>query len=350
MKKIFFLLSLYLLCWFPLTANAIRMTSLYQINIPVISQQADLRKQAFHDALLQVLIRASGNSTIANEPSIIKQISNAEEFVDEYSYERHFTAPNFSWLLKVNFDADSVNRLLRNGHATVWGENRPLILFWVVNSLSAQGVQIETLGDDNGVANIIKQQADRRGLPIIFPLMDLSEMGRISFADIGSANFSVLLPAAKRYGSDFVLAGRIFHDGNGYHFAAIINLKQEQLKWDVAGQTLPKVLSDFMDRLANTLAARYASLMTEQAQSELQMTVIGIHESADIDKVLHYLGGLPPVVNIRIIQVNGGSVVLDLSLRGTLSAFSETISVDQHLELIENENQSTNSQVWQWKE
>jgi len=349
MKKILLIFVGCLSCWLQATA-AVRVKSLYQASVPVLSQQVDARQRAFSVAFTEVLVRASGNLAIAQQSEIRKHLLDAESFVDDFHYEKRFTEPDFPWVLIINFDSASINRLLRETHATVWGENRPLILFWLVNELSNQAPKMITLGDDEGVAAALKQQADRRGLPIIFPLIDLSELERVSLADVNSANFSILLPAAKRYGCDAVLAGRLFHNDSGYHFAATINLPDEKFIWDVVEPTLPDLLVHFTDRLANLLATHYASVMTEQTQSELKITVIGIRENADIDKLLRNLSDLAPVANIRIVQVNGASVVLDLSLRGTLSAFNEAISVDQHLERVENETQSTDNTVWQWKE
>lgn len=331
------------------SAAAVRVKSLYQVNLPVMSQQADVRQQAFSEAFRQVLVRVSGNLSIAEQPVIRMHLSDAASFVDEYYYEKKMTPPNFPWSLSIQFDSNHVNQLLQQVHATVWGENRPLILCWLVDDLSADA-HVTTLDDADGIVTILKQQAKRRGLPMIFPVMDLSEVRQVPVTDVSSANFTVLLPASKRYGSDFIVAGRLFHTIEGYHVATTVHFPDEQFVWDIVDPTVSGVLSHFVDRLANLLATRYASVVTEQVQSELQMTIVGIRENADMDKILQYLNSLPLVANSRIVQVNGSSVVLDLSLRGTLSAFNEAISVDQHLERVDNEKQSIDKSVWQWKE
>ncbi|MDX1901315.1 MAG: DUF2066 domain-containing protein [Gammaproteobacteria bacterium] len=351
MKKVFLLTLLaYFFLWLP-TAYAVRMKSLYEVDVPVASQQASLRAEAFRKGLTQVLIRASGNTNIAQNPHMRPSLAHAEALVDEYSYApSHTPPPAPPYLLQIHFDPSVVNHALRAANAPLWGENRPLIIFWLTNNLSAEGVHIISSDSDLDLTTSLKKTADRRGIPIIFPLMDLSEVGHISIMDIGTNNFAILLNASKRYASDVILAGRLFHDVSGYHLTATLQFQNDQLKWDVTGESVPTVLSGMVDRIADALATRYASVMTEQIQSDVQITITQIEQSTDIDKCLQYLERLPPVASIRILQVNGQSVVLQISLRGTLSSLIEAISTDQHLIPVTNINQQQNPDlIWQWK-
>lgn len=342
----FLLLSLYLS-----TSFAVRMKSLYQADIPVASQQTPQRAEAFRNGLIQVLIRVSGDTDIAKNATIKAALPHADTFVDEYSYApSHTPPPAPPTILEAHFDPASISQLLREANAPAWSQNRPLIILWIANNLSPQGVHIVSSDSDQDITALLKAKADQRGLPIIFPLMDLSEIEHVSLTDVGTDNFAILSNVSKRYGSNAIITGRLFHEITGYHFALTLQLPTEQLKWDVTGASVPTVLSGAIDRIADTLATRYASVVTQQVQSSVTITVTNILQSSDMDKCLQYLEHLAPVANINIVQVSGQSVVLQLSLRGTLSALTQAISAEGYLTPIANtDQQPTPYLTWQWK-
>ncbi len=325
--------------------SAMRISSLYEASVPVVSQQPDVRRIALQTALWQVLLRVSGERQLAERPLLKAAAKNAEAFVDEFRYVTMTPegASQPSLFLRANFDPSSINALLRQAGAPVWGANRPLILVYLAGALPAGGLHIMTADQGEVAPLILKKIAAQRGVPIIFPLMDLAELKQVTATDVVQEKFSVLALGADRYKSEGIVAGAVMQDATGWHMVGSLQLGVTRTHFDVTGKDESAVLTDFMHQLADTLAARYAVVASPSHVAQtMRLTVTGIHGANDVTALTQYLEGLSSVAGIEIVQVLDDSVVLAVTLRGTSDAFAAAISVDHRLEPV-------SEAIYQWK-
>src|SRR5579872_2407798 len=271
MKKIGMLLLIYFLS--VNAAYCVKVAALYQGVVPVASQSADMRSQLASDALAQVLIKVSGNSDILNNSNVKEHLNSADSLMQEFGY---VPAPNIPgntkpYFLQLNFDPDGVNKILREAGAPLWGQNRPLLLVWF--EYEEPDHPAEVIGADSGsnISVMLKQNTDRRGVPVIFPALDVEDLGQVSVNDVQMMNLPKLISAAKRYASDAILIGRIIRDANGYRTEWKLVMGNDQWGWNITGKTLQDTLTALADHVADTLGGRYASVITNTVQSHFTL-------------------------------------------------------------------------------
>jgi uncharacterized protein len=199
---------------FPLLLKAIELDTLYSADIPVTSQDAAERQQAITQAVQEVLVKVSGNSAIATAAVLSSSLSNASAYVQSYTYEDSNTTDEPSadkpptLILKVKFNPRRIKSLLAKVDQDVWTGNRPLILVWMALE-NSQGRQLVGNDTRNELLEQLKKHAARRGIPLMFPQMDLDDLNSVSVKDIWNLNPSLLKKENKRYQSDGILIGRV---------------------------------------------------------------------------------------------------------------------------------------------
>ncbi len=336
MKKLMLFVAGWILL-FAAPVFAARVNSLYTAQVPVTSQSAQEKAQAVPQAFGQVLIKVSGNNQILDNPEIKSRLGAAENLMQEFSYSTPPIPDSAKpYLLEVRFDTEGVNQLLRDAHVPIWGQNRPLILAWIAVEIPAHPAEIVDNGSTNTTALLLKQNAEQRGLPIIFPVMDVAELNQISVKDIATMAAPKLLTAAKRYASNAILIGRISQDINGQNVNQFntqwkLVLGNDQWSWNVTGKTQAEVLTAITNTIANTLAARYAVIMTNDVQTQFTLKVIGVAQQDDFMQLMNYLKHLTPVADVQLVKISGNEVLLTVSLHGTQDSFVQALSAGQKL-------------------
>lgn len=348
MKRLRYLLGAGL-CLFILTSAvfAVRVSALYQAKIPVSSQSAEERNRVIQAGLAQVLIKVSGNPQITSNPHVKARLGSANSLMQEFSYASQPATSAKPYVLQLDFDSEGINNLLREAGSPIWGQNRPLILVWLESEIPNQPAEMITSDSANFILPILKQQADRRGLPIIFPAMDVTDLSQVSANDIVTMAIPVLTNAAKRYGSDAILVGRMIQNSNGYTTQWNLVMGDDQWSWTLAGKTPEDALSSLADNVANTLAGRYASLLTNSVQAKITLKITGISEDDDLSQLMNYLKHLTPVTDVQVDGVTGTDVIVSISLRGTQNSFLQAISIGQKLTRVSDDTNQTMA-VYQW--
>ena len=347
MKKIGMMFLVYLLTAH--MALAVKVGALYQGAIPATSQSAAERDQLARDALAQVFVKVSGNNNILNNAKVKEQLNSASSLMQEFSYIPAPKIPGNTkpYFLQLDFDADGINKILRDAGAPIWGQNRPLLLVWLEYEVPHKPAEIISADSGSNLPILLKQNTDRRGLPVIFPAMDVEDLGQVSVNDIVMANLPKLLNAAKRYSSDAILIGRITQDVNGYNTQWKLIMGNDQWGWNITGKTIPDVLAAMADHVADTLAGRYATVITNSVQSRLTLKIINVSEADDFVQVMNYIKHLTPVSDVELVQISGSEMILKVNLRGTQDSFSQALSVGQKLTPVTTDDKQP-VLVYQW--
>jgi uncharacterized protein len=343
MQRFFLVISI-LSVLFINTAFAVRVTSLYHAKIPVASQSPADRNKVLSQGLTQVLIKVGGDSRMMNRPVLQAGLETAGSLMQAFSYSTVGGANN-QYLLDLQFDSDGVNKLLREAAVPIWGEDRPLILSWIVFEAPKHPPEIIDSDSNHPIQTFMKAQADQRGLPLIFPTMDITDINQVSINNIQTMTVPILQNAAKRYASDAILMIRIKQLPDGFNAQAKLVLGKDAWDWNITDKTLPNVLTPLIDSLTNTLSARYATVVTSSVHEKLALKVTGIASEEDSSRLLHYLQNLTSVAHAEIARIEGGDVVLNINLRGNREAFTQALSLGNKLTPVTDQ---ANELVYQW--
>ncbi|OAI48852.1 hypothetical protein AYO45_00835 [Gammaproteobacteria bacterium SCGC AG-212-F23] len=256
MKSILIVLSMAIIPLFASPVFSEEKDWLYETKIPVTSQLPEARTAVLPQALAQVLVKTSGDSKILSNSEIKLALKNANKWLQAFSYTS--ADENHRYQLVAHFSPKAVNHLLQEANIAFWGENRPVVLAWVEYETPGQVAEIIHTDTPNSMASLLKDNADRRGLPLILPMMDFTDMNQVGVNDIVTKSIPVLSQAAKRYASDAMLIVRIFKQQKDYSATATLILEKDQWDLTAAGKTPAKVIAALIDAVADDLAGRYA--------------------------------------------------------------------------------------------
>ena len=284
---------------------AIEMASLYAAQVPLDPEEADPRAVAYETALAEVLLRISG-SVISSDPELFELLfPNPASYVVQYR-------PGPDDTLWVSFDGDAVEDVLRRNGQTVWGNDRPLTLGWLAvdwgrGEREIIGADDPERSDDEARSidrnRLLRQRvldiAERRGLPVAFPLLDTEDLARVSFSDIWGGFDELVIAASERYEANSVLIGRIRPESSqrnrwSYYFAG------EQRVWNGEPELVISLVAD-------QLAAEFA-IGGDAPLETVELSITGITSVDAYGSVQRILSGLNVVDSFTIAAVEGDRI------------------------------------------
>lgn len=311
-------------------AIAVRVNSIYSAEMPVATQTIQEKNRVLPLELGQVLIKVSGNSHILDNPKIKMALPQAESLLQDFSYVAS-SQKEASYLLKIHFDPEGVNHLLRDAGVPLWGAERPLILGWVEYEIPDHVAEIIGADSSNPLRLSLKQEAERRGLPFILPMMDITDLNQITVNDIVTMHFDPLLNAAKRYASDAILVIRLFSLTTGFSSQATLVVGNDKWGWHIIGKNSQDVIAALMDNVADTLAKRFSVVMTDTVQHKIILKINSVKQQDDLKQMMQYLQHLTMVTDVQLVQITGDTVLLNVNLRTNSQSFKQMLEADHHM-------------------
>lgn len=334
------------MCFFLSAAWAVKVTSLYQVEASVDSQSAESRASAVREGFLQILTKLTGDPNVAKNPLIKSSLLKADYYVQEYSYSAP-TTNSSQYIISIHFDAADINRLLKKAGVSYWGNNRPLMLAWLV--LTDQQNQHQIIGNEtpDNILKEMKQQSTKYGLPLIFPMMDVSDLNHISPQDIIDRTHPVLKEASSRYLPDALLIGHIQESAEGYTSQWQLVVNKDQWTWNISDSSINHLITSILNQVSQTLAKHYVMNLPNASTLWLKVEVDNISQRNDFAALMQYLKQLPFVQQIQLSQVSGDTVELAILVQGTSEAFQQNVVVSQHL-AFQSQDEKEKKLIYKW--
>lgn len=330
------------------SALAIKVDSLYKSTIPVATQAPAERSQAAQQALEQVLIKVSGDAQILNNSKLKSNLSTTDSLIQQFSYTPQAQAA-LPYLLDIQFDPSGVNQWLREAKAPIWGPNRPLTNIWIAYETPEHSVEIISNDTVNEISTLLKQNAEKRGTPLVFPIMDITELNQVTAKDITDMALPKLLEAAKRYASDALLLGHITQNSMGYVSQWKLVMGNNQWDFNFAGKSIMDIIPPLVNSVTNTLATRFAVATSNTVQKDLLLKITGIAHPKDYAQLTRYLNHLTPVSNVEINKIlSGNDIILKITLRSGQESFTQALALDKKLTPATTTNAADTMVVYQW--
>ncbi len=317
------LLLLALVCTVP--AHAVRVESIYSAETEMPAGNNALGR-AFEQALSRVLVKVTGMSSLGSPAARRSLTTDAAALVRQYSR----LADN---RIRVDFDGAAVRRLLDSAGQPVWGADRPLLAVWY--AIDAGNGQREILSGEAEPArrgridarDSLREQllaaAEERGLPVVLPLVDAEDLGRVSFADVWGDFREPLLAASRRYGADAVLIGR----------ARSRAADAGRVRWTLATRNDYQVwegsVSDGPVRAAEYLSQRLATFA--DASGALHVVIANVGSLDDFGRISRYLRSLSIIEDATVAAVRADNVEFELQVRGDRARLRATLAANSLL-------------------
>ena len=342
--KLFFLSAI--LFFYSLPLFAAKVTDLYQVELPVSSQSEEARTSAINIGFEQVLIKISGNPSIMNDSMIRSNFKKAETYVQEFSY-LPLTHSKSPYLIRIHYNSEDINRLLKNAGVPYWGANRPLILIYLV--VTNKGEMPEMIGHEASPSflDMIGQQSKIYGLPLIFPMMDMTDINQISTNDIMTLTIPSLKEASKRYSPDALLVGHMEEGVTGFQSEWRLMLDHNQWDFAINGQTAQSVIASLMNQMSQTLAGHYVVKTKKATALWLNLEVNQITDPGDLPRLMQYLKQMADVQQIRLNRIVGDVVQLSILVNGSIDTFQQNAEIGERL-ILKSQDASRNQLVYEW--
>ena len=326
MKTLHWLLGATFLFVFSSSYGFAAVPNLYVGKAPLPSRSQANWNKAVDQAWIQVLKKVSGDQAIDSNTAVTDELKNVSKYVRSYSYQQQEDNANSPLMLKVKFDSKQVVGFLRKNSLPVWSDKRPVTLVWFAY-MDNDAPKIVDAGDKSTFLSAFEQAGFNEGLPLVFPVMDLSDMANITPQDVYSLDPVSIDKASKRYQADDVLAGKLFQNYQGQWEANWMLMHDGEFQqWQTKGATAAANIAQVMGDLATSLAKQYASADSSDAKTQLTLNIDHVNGLNDYANVVKYLRGLSPVTSVNVAEVDGKTLVLDADVLGGVAALNKALA------------------------
>lgn len=315
-------------------ARASEVEGLYEAQVPVTGQREAERQDAVRAAFQQMLVKVTGDRRAETRQRLQSLAQSPLRYVQQYLYRP--LPPGFSpplapeavrptQLLWVRFDAQAVDQLLRQANEPVWGRARPTTLVWLAvedpdgRSLVGSDTRPEVRAE-------LDAQAQARGIPLLFPLLDLEDQRQVGYADVWGGFEQGVRTASARYQPGAMLVGRVRQEPSGRWSGRWSLYEGDGVEhWQDGAQQRSEILAAGIDGAADRLAVRFARALSADAALPVDLLVAGVDRLEEYGRAMKYLQSLDSVGAVAVTRVDAAGVHFRLLLRGDRAGLVQTI-------------------------
>lgn len=315
---------------------AVNLDNLYNVAIQVTDSSATTRAQILPDAFEQVVRRAASSHHAITHQEYIK----ARQHIDEYLNTYFYTENAGTYTLTLKFNEQKLTALFNKMGRNSLNKNRPQVLLWLVTEQNNQS-DFVTSASMADVADKVDDLANSYGLPVLLPLLDLTERQSITEQDVINFNVAPLEKAAARYNADNIMIGNVKNVNGVWHCEWRLVDGTKNISWNTKGDDLNIELEVMFNQLADKLvASAHKMSTTNSTKQSIAVRVNGVDSIADYARVLAHLKKLPIVKQVEVGSVEGNWALFLVTAEGGRDAVIKALHAD-HLLNAESEVNAT---------
>ncbi|MCW8194331.1 DUF2066 domain-containing protein [Proteobacteria bacterium 005FR1] len=322
------------LLWVPALAQQV---DLYRADMLVTDQSQRERTQAAVDGLAEVVVRASGQPQVLEDPQVIEALRDASKYLVEWRYENSDEMLEINgkqvpaWRLVLRYSGNAIEKLLRDLRLPIWPANRPSMVVWLMVDDGNSRSRVSSSNRPD-VLKYAQASAKRRGIPLVKPLMDLEDQVALSADALWSLDQETIERASERYSADSILVGRLTETSQGQWRAGWLLIHRGRSNvFDSTGVELQDVVATGIDQVANHFFQLYGITPSAVSSEALLLQVDGVEDFASYSRFMSYLQSLAVIRRYDLVAVRGGSVLLYVYLQGELGLLRDALALDERL-------------------
>lgn len=333
-----------------LSPMAIATADFYTAKVDVTDTLEE--SQAIGQAFVQVITELTGSTDSQNNAVIKQSLQSAQEYVSHIATLQQDDAQQ---VLQIRFDHVAVNQLLSQAGLPIWGGERANLIAWLV--IEKQGMQ-EMIGDDgHQAAVLLRQQTELRGIPLLLPLMDLTDQSLVSISDIGGRFWQPIEQASQRYQSQGIVIGRIYQTIDGYwHGQGQLSLPDGTDAWSLEAAELDGLIANLAEQLGAMLVKRYALLTDSRNSGQLFVQVQGVGDLQSYADLRSVLAAVSSVTGVTLESLQGDTVLLKVTHQGEAKKLLLSLELESRLALLDGQqanaysaSQSAHTAYYVWQ-
>ncbi len=307
------------------TSLAVEVKGLYEIEVLAKSRSQEDRNNAIQEALKVVLGRIVVADNVLQTAVVKTAVAAAPHYVRQFQFSMTpdgRQTDEQARLLRVLFDEQQLLSLLRSSNVGIWGEIRPETLVWLVVD-GQEGRQFYNADNMPVVENALIKAANLKGLPVIFPILDLEEQQKISVNEVLSADSRHLLDMSKRYDVVSVMAGRLVNKGHCWQAEWALYFDDRIKQWSSSCNPLNGVVVNGMQGTYDVLSKYYGVKPDIQEKGFTIVKISGIKGMTEMTRVTGYLQSLPMIKSVNWVSVEDGYTVYRINYAGSEAVLAE---------------------------
>ena len=204
-------------------------------------------------------------------------------------------------------------------------------MLWI--SIQSADGRRELLGADSEhpIMDIVREFSRLRGIPLMFPLMDLEDRRNLPIDVAWSLNEEALRRASARYGSDAVLGGRVLESPGGELVGLWQFLFRDNVEsFDSFESDIKAYAENALNRVTQNLSSHFGLLKLANP-ARVTLRVESVDSARDYVDLLAYIQALAVVDTVSAALLDGSGIELDVSLIGNEFLFTEFIALGRDM-------------------
>jgi len=356
LKHLFFISILFVLL-LPFKVNSLEVKDLYQARVSVESQASTHRQKAIKEALRAVMVKVGGETTVLTNKILKNAVKKSNNYITQYRYTRK----NGQLYLVANFNEDKINQLFQQANLAIWGSLRPQVLLWLIDE---QGLSRTIMSNSmpSNLPILVNDFSSQRGLPVVMPLMDLTDATQVNLSDLWGRFEQPIYQASERYFAEAIVVMRLSDSS----LLIVDELTEPSSSEEVEENTdscgllcvdekpTPQYVLDWVlfsqnQRFTQVYQGEDREVLTTQALSDITELIYQkyalsatsdneyIIEVANVDslkvytELFDFLSNLSAVKSVTLLNAKGATRQFKLKLLGSESALLASLKLNKQL-------------------
>lgn len=315
-------LALLVLSMVGLPAMALTNVDLYRSEV-VLDQAVDnADAQARIEGMKEVIIKASGNRSAVTNQVVQKALKQNGQYLTQISYGQL----NGEQTLKMGFSAPHIRSLLSQAQLPIWPAARANLLVWLVEEGQADR-NIVWEHSDSAVLAQMRQEAEKRGLPVTVPVGDFDDITGLSVSDLWGGFAQPVGQASQRYPVDAVL---------------VVRSQDNSLRWTLYDQAPATVgvtrqapisgsnngadaASKMVNQISDYYAKKSAVVVASESSETIKVRFTKLDDAVGFFTLESKLKKLSSVASLDILKIQGNEVTFDVHLLSSQAEFEQEV-------------------------
>ena len=319
--------------------QAAAVTGLYEAEVPVADQSQESYQDGLTRALKAVLVKLTGERDVQGRQVTAYLLDNPQLYVQQYKYRNKakqkadqltLEKELFLW---VQFNEPALKNVFRDYQVPLWGNVRPNTLVWVLVEENGERRYV-TLEEEEAYTSVFENSAQKRGIPLSYPLLDEEDRVMVEKADIWGGFSEPVKRASQRYSPNAILMGSVYQISARMWEARWMAIVDDRpISWTQSAENPELVLAEGIDKLADILADRYVQATGGLQDTRIEVTVDNVYKYDEHARVLKYFRSLSNVSDVNIKSLKTGSVTFSINTAGSdEQGLRQTIQLGNTLE------------------
>lgn len=335
---------------------------LYSSVMSIPSKSEEDRKLAAKVALKNILVRSTGDEDILkNYPKLVSYIKKPLEYISSFSYfeddslspfMRSFETDTEAFLnksslkIKFYFQTEEIKKILVDSDAPLWGSNRPVTIVWFIHEEGSK--KSFHIHNDFEFLSSFYSYTKFRGLPVIEPIFDLSEISILNNENEWTDIYNDIYHSSQKYNADIIYIMRFSNRSDGEWIAlSTLKFKDQYINEYHAGSNIVNFLKKDMDSLTGKLAKSFAvSNYNNISNNEYLIEVSNISNYKEFKMLMGSFFDISALNSIKIKKINKEVIYFSFPSNVPIKKLITIISLNKHLLKVDkNHNSNDNIQT-----